>query len=53
MQTDEWAEPHGYTRRCAYCGQETDSTYCSNRCALDDFEEEDENDENETRTEAD
>lgn len=32
-----WAEVHGYTNRCAGCGQITDSTYCSVRCELDDL----------------
>lgn len=30
-----WEEAHGYTNKCAGCGQTTDSTYCSWRCEAD------------------
>lgn len=32
---EDWAESHGYTQKCAGCGQTTDSTFCSVRCELD------------------
>ena len=32
-----WDEAHGYTQKCAHCGQATDSTFCSTRCELDEL----------------
>lgn len=35
MSDPDWGEVHGYTNRCAGCGQSSDMTYCSARCEID------------------